>query len=217
MTAGDETVDATTPAAGDLLIGVPILFVTTADLTPVRVVDANALLETISTSRFLDGLDEGTRQRTIALFEDMNEQNFAALLLKVPFYLSLCHGTSLVPGEPVEYQTELAAPIGNATVMANGRYAVDVVDAETARVRYSLSYDPDSVMDLVRTVLAQVDPGRQPSDEELARVRLQKDDRADCTVSRDTGWVTRMSFESRIEVPGRDRAERYEIEVTASE
>ena len=213
VSANGFELDASSPGARDYFVGVPVTVVADADLAPIRLADRDKLQRQLMASELFDGLDAEARQQVGALFSGFNDQGLAALLLKVPGYLSICHNTALVPGEPIEYETELPAPMGDTTIAAIGRYEVDVTDDESARVRYSLSYDPDSVMAFVRAVFTQLPPERRPPEEEIAGIRLQRTDTADCSVSRASGWVTRMTFETTFELPDGERRERYDIDV----
>ncbi|MEO0951504.1 MAG: hypothetical protein AAFY44_09300, partial [Pseudomonadota bacterium] len=89
-------IDARSPQAADLMIGLPITYIADADLTPIRIFDRDDLMRRIFSAEFFAGIDNASREKVRVFMEDMGDDTFAQLLLKMPGYLSLCQGTAFV-------------------------------------------------------------------------------------------------------------------------
>ncbi|MEO0347223.1 MAG: hypothetical protein AAF229_13345 [Pseudomonadota bacterium] len=206
-------IDARSPQAADLMIGLPITFIADADLSPKRIFDRPDLMQRLFNAEFFVSIDNATRDKMQDFFANMDDASFAELMLKIPRYLSLCQNTALTPGEPVEFETTFSSPMPGVGIDGNGRYAVEVDSSGRVSVQYSSSYDPDSVKDFVRAFIAQADMENAPSEEEIAQLRIERNDIADCDVDRDSGWVRQMTFASEVIAPDGEQGERYDVDV----
>ncbi|MEO1320544.1 MAG: hypothetical protein AAFV30_08250 [Pseudomonadota bacterium] len=206
-------IDARSPQAADLMIGLPITYIADADLTPIRIFDRDDLMRRIFSAEFFAGIDNASREKVRVFMDDMGDDAFAQLLLKMPGYLSLCQGTAFVPGEPVESDTFFPSPIPGVKIAGTVRYVLEVADSGAVKVQYSSSYDPESVKDFLRAAISQGSLENAPSEDEIAAVRFEKTDIANCDIDRNTGWVQRMTFASEVIAPDGEQSERYDIDV----
>ena len=206
-------IDARSPQAADLMIGLPITYVASEALEPTRIFDRADLMQRIFNAEFFVGIDNAARDQMRDFFAKMDDVSFAQILLKVPGYIAICHDTALIPGEPSEFETSFPSPVPGVTIKGTGRYLVEVDSAGQVTVQLSSTYDPDSIKDMALEMMKQAGAENMPSEEEIAQFKIDRTDITNCDVDRDTGWVQRMTFASEIISPAGEQGERYDVDI----
>lgn len=206
-------IDAQSPEAAELMIGVPITFVAGTDLSPARIYDRKALLERMMVAEFYDDVGDEARQGMRSFLENTDDMALAGVLLKVPGYLSICQNSALTPGEPVETATDFATAIPDLVIDATIRYEIIEQDEDTAVLKYSTIHDPDDTKAAFKAFVASANPDVMPSDEELDDAVFERSDTADCDIDRGSGWVRKMTYDSKYVTPFGSQIERYVIRV----
>lgn len=202
--------------AADLLVRVPIRFESDEDGLPIRIEDKASVVEAILESDVHPDSDTAVSERVREFLAGLSDKAAAQVFLKPVSYMAICQGTALEPGELVESQSQIPSPWGSGSIVTDVTYELISIDREAgeAMVQYRSRYNPDSL----RQVLAQAASKIAPDDENLARqfreARFAREDRADCVVDTDTGWVQKMTFVTSISAGARIlQSETYEINV----
>ncbi|MEO1595973.1 MAG: hypothetical protein AAFS02_12095 [Pseudomonadota bacterium] len=206
-------IDARSPQAADLMIGLPITYVASEALEPLRIFDRDDLMRRIFNAEFLVGVDNASRDKMRDFFANMDDTSFAQILLKVPGYIAICHDTALIPGEPSEFDISFPSPVPGVTIKGTGRYLVEVDSVGAVTVQMSSTYDPESIKEMALVMMKQAGVEDAPSEEEIAQFRIERTDITNCDVDRDTGWVQRMTFASEIITPAGEQGERYDVDI----
>ncbi|MDJ0909304.1 MAG: hypothetical protein QNI99_08915 [Woeseiaceae bacterium] len=206
-------IDANSPEAADILLGVPIKYVASLDGAPIRISDRDRLLETMLNGPLFAQQPEEATESLRALMNSMSDDSLAALFLQVPTYMSLCQGMRLIPGEPFEYTAEVQSPVGGEPADAVVSYMLETFDRQSgqAHIEYRSELDPEGAKQMVLTLLEQIDTGFEPDQSEIDAVTIERKDTASCDIDIESGWVESMTVQSVRKVAGQFRSETFVI------
>lgn len=147
----------------------------------------------------------------------------AQVLLQTASMMSICQHTGLAIGEPAEGETVVANPFGGEGISAIERFELLSVDraANTARLRYSRSLEPESATRAIMTGLRNMArESGNPAEEQFAQMEgmtLTHDTSAECAVDLRTGVTRSISHDTRVSIGDIIQTDRREISVQRSE
>ncbi|MEM8546708.1 MAG: hypothetical protein AAGF46_00970, partial [Pseudomonadota bacterium] len=135
------------------------------------------------------------------------------LLLAVPVYISICQGTQLPIGEQNETTVQIPSPFGGATVNAEVSYLLAAFDAqgERADIEYQLTMDPEGAKRLVIEMFDQIASASKPSQAEIAKFSIERNDSARCEVNAKTGLAESVRFTTENRVLDQFKSETFVI------
>ena len=215
MEIGGFVIDDSNPQAGEVLLGVPVEFLASADGTPLRISDKDELLETVFNSSFFKSQDAEGLARVETLFNSMTEDVLAQIFLKIPTYMAICQGTSLPLGEENSYQVEVPSPIGGEPADSVVTYELqDVNDSSgLAHIEYRMTLEPESARRMTVALLQQMGVGDDTTEQEFAGLMIERNDSASCGVNVESGWVEAVTFVTETKIADQFRSETFEISI----
>lgn len=146
----------------------------------------------------------------------------AQILLQTMSVISICQHTGLAIGAPNEAETLVANPFGGEGIAAVERLELVSVDrtANTARLRYSRSLDPDSATRAIMTGLRNMMRDANAAEEAFAEMEgmtLTHDTSAACDVDLSTGVTRAVTYDVRVTMGDMVQTDRREIRVQRAE
>lgn len=216
VTVDGQQFTADSPEGPDMFIGVPVAFRADIYGKPVALLDREAYFARLTDNALLAGKTEGERARqatAIDYLRAMSDQELAESTFEVPTYLSLCHGTELIPGQRHDSEAHFPSPFGRGAVRAYVSYLVTEVErtAGTAAVLYQSIMDPKDLKAQVAEMLTSLEPDAEVS--ALEGMTVERIDAAECQVGLADGWARWMEYERETTAPGRKEKERLSIDV----
>lgn len=128
----------------EMMVGVPIRFDADESGMPVRVHDAQQILDT--SLAMISGQSQDVKDRTRAMFAGMDPETLAEFLLKDAAMIAQCHDYELEIGDDLTAEFETPNALGGPPIKTN--YFVKLEDAGSAsapaRIRIEQAYDPES-------------------------------------------------------------------------
>lgn len=192
-------------------------------LAPVRLADWPKVRAAVYAA--IDGATPDAKARELArtLFEPIDAQQAANIVLPHMAYLGLGQGLVLDPEAPHRYQSELPNPLGGPAVAGDAVLAIDPASAKSARpvITWTQTLNPQS---LAATMRASLDAllAKAATPEQLAEVQsaakdlsVTRQDRCRFEIDEPSGLAvkTECSTELKMRASGQDisRTDRWTI------
>lgn len=227
--AGGQVIVPGSPAAAQLLVGVPVSLDLAEDGSPIAVqswpefrqrlmgVVVDLTPEAERTEEWRRGIEAAER-----MFASMSSSDAARLLFQDVGIMALCQHTGLVVGTQLNSETMTPNPLGGSPIRTLVTYELVGVDqgSGVARVVYSSAFDPESVAASVREMIERVtrETGRPLTAEELESQRnmtLTHNARAECVVDLETGIARSVVYDVSIDMGSQGRrTDRRELTIT---
>lgn len=222
MEVGGYLIDANSPEAPTLMLGIPMRYLADVDGTPIRVENKDELMDMMIDLLIEisgeDSVNLAAIDQTRALFDSMSDEALATAFLKAPTYLAVCQGAELELGQVNEAEVEIPSPIGGAPVSALVTYSLASIDEQEGRaqIEYRSILDPEGAERLVRDLLAQVAGPEGIPEDELAGLSIERNDSASCEVNIETGLTESVTFVTETKALDQHRTETFVISAVHS-
>ena len=212
---GKTLITENSPQASSLFIGVPFSFLVGSDGQPIKIHEKESLIAGLSKSPAFKDVDQDIMKRTMSLFESMDEETLAHVMIKVPSFMSVCQETEFIIGQPMETEVEAPSPFGEGVLISDISYELTSVDNKNgiAEIEYRSGFNADSLKQLTLGMFKKVAPEKTPSSEELDEIEIDRQDKADCSVDMLSGWVSKMNYSTLVKGDGDTQQEIFDISV----
>jgi len=212
---GDVLITEDSPQASSLFIGVPFSFLAGADGQPMKIHDKENLIAGLSKSPAFKDIDSDVMKSTIGLFESMDEETLAHIMIKVPSFMSVCQETEFIIGQPLESEVEAPSPFGEGILISDISYELTLADNKSgiAEIKYRSGFNAESLKQLTLDLFKKIAPDKTPSEEEMETLEIDRQDSADCSVDMSTGWVSKMNYSTFVKSEGETQQEVFDISV----
>ena len=197
------------------LVGFPIEYWADKTGSPKTLSNKESLIERLVAGSSAFGSNSEAGKNVESILGSMSDRSFARMFLKLPTLLAICSESNLRLGEPVQYSTELANPIGDGTIDGFVYYELKRLDraSNTAEIEYWSTYDPRSTQQLIDALLTQAKSNGELSKDEPVSKWIDRIDRASCIINTQTGWVRTMTYSTDIRLLDNRISESYVISV----
>jgi len=207
----EELPDVSSPVIEKLFLDLPTQFIADKKGAPIRLHNPKSLVSKIvDRTKLPEFEDEDYKGFASILNEWINPTNkenaefldsisnfstdfFNALFLEIPELISLCHGADLVIGEWEKHQEDFDT--FGLTLKMNVQYQLASVDRENklATIYFRTTSDKESQ----QQELAERRKGLnlpKLSEKEIDESLLHIEERAQCSVNTETGWIQNMDY-----------------------
>jgi len=207
----EETSKASAPVIEKLFLEIPTQFIADKKGAPNRLHNTKNLIEKITENAklpkfkgaeyngFVSMLDlwvNPTNEKDAIFLDtttDFTTDFLNALFLEIPELISLCHGTDLVIGELKEYQEEFEG-FGQSLKM-NVQYQLSSIDKtnRVATINFKTTSDKETQKQALTERRKSLDLP-QLSEKEINDALIWSEERAQCLVNSESGWVQEMVY-----------------------
>lgn len=212
VTANGRQIDALSPQAASILIGVPIEYLAAWDGSPIQVKDKSQILESLLN---LGLMVSDTSDRLMRFYNSMSDDAFAQVLLKVPNIMSVCQYMELPLGEPALYEGQSANPFAGEPFRNDISYLLEDVDEakQEARIIYKSSFNAEDSMQAAKAAIKQLASDATSMEKEIDTLEIARNDTVDCIIDMQSGWIKSMTSESEMTGSGEKQLEKYSLTV----
>lgn len=209
------TITEKSPQAASMLIGIPFSFIGISDGQPLRIDDKEKLLSKLSDSSVFENTEPEVLASVIALFEGMDEETLAHVMIKIPSYMSVCQNSEFHIGEPLKQQVEAPNPFGEGVLISDISYELKSIDRKKniGIIEYKSGFNSESLKNLTLELFKKIAPEKTPSSEEMEALEIDRQDYAKCSVNLSTGWVQDMTYHTIVKGDGETQEEFFDISI----
>lgn len=156
-----------------MLIGVPVRFDADETGLPIRIHDAQKIIET--SLAVIGSENDPNISKARELMMGMEPENLAAMMLKDVALMAQCHDFRLETGVDLSAELQMPNALGGPTIKSN--YSVTLEDAGSAstpaRIRIKQAYDPESAAASIYETIKNLS-GKEVADKNLRDGKLPK-------------------------------------------
>ena len=213
QTKDDLLIKSNSPQASSLLIGVPLQFHANANGTPLKVVDIDNILTSITNSVAFSEVEPKVLQQVISFISSMSEESLAQLFFQVPSFMAACQGTNLKIGELSRKQVPIENPFGGQDILSEVEFLLRHIDElkKEVEIGYSSNYNIEGNDGIIEQIYKSLGLNDAIPHDKLDDLTLSRTDSSTCLVDIDTGWVTLMEHTIETKINGESKLERYTV------
>lgn len=226
-----ELLDKSDPVIEKLFIDIPTQFIADEKGRPIRLHNGKKLVADIRNKTQLLEFENETYKSMLPILDmwlvPTGEENIRflealgndftaaftnALFFEIPDLISLCQGTDLGIGETKEYQEDFA--VLTQSLKMNVQYQLASVDKvkRLATIYFKIKSDEESQK---RALTERVEKFELAplSEAEIEEAILYSEERAQCLVDSETGWVQDMTYQVQNFHAGNYEQKDFKIEI----
>ena len=198
-----------------MFIGLPFKFEGAPDGRPIKIHDVASFIDSIPSNKVFAKTTPETRDQVVGLFKSMDEETLAAMMIKVPAFMSICQGNELTLGLTDVSQVSQPSPFGEGTIKTNATLELTSLNKKQgiASIAYTSEFDPDSMNEIIQQFFGKLSSDAPPTDTELADMTISRQDTANCNVDISTGWVQNMTYTTEMTINNQIQSESYDVKL----